>query len=317
MAESKSYASFKTRIQEIFDFAILITISVPELKKNIKLYESKKINRLSDPDYFEPSVRYSITDETILRLQENSVEQKDIDSVRSVLNNEYNNKEFKDRIIELVGEDFYNKNRNILKRQSTSYINDLKTCATDYKQKLATYLYFSTFSYFEAYIIDICKEISSSFEKVDYKKYIEDNPVDSDTTKSERNKLGKKFDKGKMDRYLKYSKTLKAKGYLQPSQLMFATLIDYLNTNIEDLKANQIPDFLMKVFLFQMTENDKKTYANIRTNRNSIGHGASNFTPYLSDVINANKFFKKLSKEIDSHILFHFDTILNYLPTAV
>ena len=65
MRQSGSYLSFKKRIQEIFDFAVLVTASVPVTKLNLKLYKDGKINRLPDPDFFEPSVVYEITEHTL------------------------------------------------------------------------------------------------------------------------------------------------------------------------------------------------------------------------------------------------------------
>lgn len=74
MKQSKSYKSFKERTQEIFNFAVLITLSIPVLKHNLKLFRKGKISRLSDPDYFEPSVMYEIKSETIDLLSQEGID---------------------------------------------------------------------------------------------------------------------------------------------------------------------------------------------------------------------------------------------------
>ena len=43
MKQSKAHKDFKERTQEIFNFAVLVTLSVPVLKQNIKLFNDKKI----------------------------------------------------------------------------------------------------------------------------------------------------------------------------------------------------------------------------------------------------------------------------------
>lgn len=311
MKQSKAYKDFKERTHEIFNFAVLVTLSVPVLKQNIKLFNDKKIKRLPDPDYFEPSVVYEIRQDTIDTLTEKGIEKDKIEKLKSLLNIPINSSEFKDKVIDSIGEDDYKANRNEIKRQSKTYADNLTNCATNYQSKLATYLYFSTFSYFEAFVMDIAVEMTKSIQMLDREKYVNAFQQNNDTI-SDMLKLDKEFDPRKMDRYKKFSTKLKAQGYVDPKNLIFSSLLDIYNNKIENLKANEIPAFLDKTLLFKMTKEESDMFHSIRDNRNTIGHGAKHFNPNLNDVINANKFFKSLSDRIDKHVTFYFFNLKNY-----
>lgn len=309
MRQSNSYIYFKNRIQEIFNFAVLITVSVPVLKQNIGKYKANLINKLAEPDYFEPSVVYNITSLTIDELTEKNIDSEKIEKLKILIDIELNSREFKEKVIQCIGEDLYNTHRNIIKKQSLSYVNNIEQCSKGYKGKLATYLYFSTFSYFEAFIIDISKEIISSIEKLDQNKIIT-NPTEEFV--SDKIKLSQKFDPRKKDRYLKYSKKIRQEGYFTPKEILFSSLSEILISKIDNLKSNEIPDFLEKTLLLSLTKEEKETFHSLRTNRNSIGHGKNGFTPTLKNVIDANKFFKLISTKVDQHIVNCFFELENY-----
>lgn len=312
MKQSKAHKDFKERTQEIFNFAVLVTLSVPVLKQNIKLFNEKKIKRVPDPDYFEPSVIYEINQDTIDILIEKGTEKGKIERLKSLLNIPINSSEFKKKVIDAIGESDYKANRNEIKRQSQTYVDNITDCTANYQSKLATYLYFSTFSYFEAFIMDISIELTEGVQKLDKEKYLRDFQQNQDNI-SDMAKLDKEFDPRKIDRYKKYSAKLKAQGYIASKKLIFFSILDIYNGKIEKLKAYEIPIFLEKTLLFKMTKEEVDTFQSIRNNRNSIGHGAKHFNPNLNDVISANKFFKSLSDRIDKHVTFYFFNIKNYL----
>jgi hypothetical protein len=311
MKQSKAFKEFKERTQEIFNFAVLITMSVPTLKQNIKLFNEGTINRLTDPDYFEPSVIYEIKPGTIEDLKAKGLSEEKIEKLTLLLGNPFNTKEFKLKVIDAIGEADYNLHKGTIKRQSKNYIDNITNCTTNYQTKLATYLYFSTFSYFEAFIIDISLEIINGFNKLNKEEYIDTYKPTHDII-SDMIKLDKVFDASKKDRYRKFSKKLRADGYQDPERLVFSSLSEIFNTRMENLKANEIPVFLEKTLVFKMTETEASTFHSIRNNRNSIGHGGRGFSPHLNDVINANKFFKSLSERIDKHVTFYFFNLNNY-----
>ena len=311
MKQTTSYQNFTNRIQEIFNFAVLITISVPVLKQNLKLVKDEIIERLPDSDYFEPSVIYEITDKTITQLKTKLLGETELESIKELLNKPLNNTEFKNKVVEKIGLDNYKIHRNTLKKQSRVYLDNIQNCTANYQTKLATYLYFSTFSYFEAFIGDISNEVIDSLEKIDNSQYSQDFTLNDDNRKVIE-KIDNSFDGRKIDRYKKYSKEIREKGYQLPKNVMFSSTIDLLKSKIENFKANEIPEILDKIFLFKMTENEKNNFHSIRDNRNSIGHGNVGFNPNLTDVVNANKFFKDLSSRIDKHINFYFFKPQNY-----
>lgn len=298
-------------MQEIFNFAVLVSTSVPSLKLNLKLYKEGKINRLPDPDYFEPSVMYEITDDSLKKLQEENIENVHLEKLSEIKGKSYNNKEFKITVIKIIGEDLYKKHRNTLKKQSLQYVSNIEDCATDYKKRLATYLYFSAFSYFEFYIGEICDEIINSQPKIDIDSYLSNHLATHENTQK-RIKLDHNLDSRRIDRYKSISKQLINEGYKKPNEILFNSLISLLKSQSEDLKANNIPDFLEKVFLYKFSKSDSDTFHSIRSNRNSIGHGDHSYAPDLSDVVEMNRFLKKLSSDIDSHIIFHFKELNNF-----
>lgn len=300
LKQSDSYIAFKTRTQEIFNFAVLVTNSVPSLKQNISLIKSGKIKRIPEPDYFQPSTDFEITETTLTDLKTEGLESEKIKSLRTIINTPLNDSKFKNTVIDLIGKDLFSKHRTTIKRQSSLYIDNLNSCTADYQKKLASYLFFSLFSYFESFIGDISNEVLENLEHINVSKYLKDTEA-IDTAKEEKI-LDTKFDPRKKDRYSKFSKELIQKGYKEPEQLIFSSMISMLKSSIESLKANDIPEFLKKSFYFELNKSDNTTYHNLRDNRNSLGHGGTSFSPNLKDVIEANKFFKRISKEIDSQI---------------
>src|SRR5699024_5114072 len=141
-------------------------------------------------------------------------------------------------------------------------------CTQNYQSKLATYLYFSTFSYFESFIMDISKEITSRLKRLEKEEYFSKFKKEQEIL-SDMAKLDKEFDKRKIDRYKKFSKSLKGKGYKEPKEIIFSSLLDLYDSRIENLKANEIPIFLEKTFLFTMSEQEVENFHTIRANRNS------------------------------------------------
>lgn len=311
MKQSEAYKEFKQRTQEIFNFAVLVTISVPVLKMNIKLFNDGKIKRLPDPDYFEPSVVYEISASTLTELEKKGLSKDKIERLSLLKEIPLNSSEFKEKVIQAIGETDYKANRNTIKRQSRNYSENISNCTSNYQSKLATYLYFSTFSYFEAFVLELASELTNEYEQIEKETYVENFKVDQNIL-SDMVKLNKNYDPRKLDRYKKFSEKLESQGYLAPERLIFSSLMDIYKQKIDSLKANEIPVFLEKTLLFKMTEDEIKTFHSIRDNRNSIGHGAKSFSPNLNDVINANKYFKKLSDRLNKHVTYYFFKLTNF-----
>lgn len=311
MENTSAYLAFKKRTQEIFDFAVLVTLSVPVLKHNINLLKASKISRIQDPDYFEPSVIYHLSPSALQTLEESNIDKSKVEQLRALQGVDLNNKEFKEKVIAIIGDEEYKKHRNVLKKQSPVYIDNIIGCTSNYQSKLATYLYFSTFSYFEAYISDVSSEISRRFDKVDFEQYLNAHHANEELTKL-RVSLNKPFDGRKKDKYTKLSKQLISQCYKTPEELFFSSMINLFEGKMKELKANEIPDFLERYLLYKMPADEISMFGVIRGNRNSIGHGQTAYIPSLKDVIDANKYFKKLASNIDRHLTFHFFSLSNF-----
>ncbi|SHJ98136.1 hypothetical protein SAMN04488028_102366 [Reichenbachiella agariperforans] len=311
MTQSQAYLSFKERTQEIFNFAVLVTTSVPVLKQSLNLFKKGTISRIPEPDFFEPSVIYEITADTIASLSEEQLPVDKIEELKKIVDTPISHSQFKKTVVDVIGEEHYKKHRNTIRRQSLNYINNISDCTTDYQSKLSSYLYFSLFSYFEAFISDLVMEIIDAIERLNTEQYFDNLKVNSDLKKNIKT-LNKDFDPRKIDRYKKFSTQLNSRGYKPPEDLLLSTMLTLLKNKNGDLKANEIPDFLKKTFHFELSEDDNQTFHNLRANRNSIGHGDRNFNPSLKSVIDTNKFLKGLSAKIDEHISLHFKAIKNY-----
>jgi hypothetical protein len=310
LEQSNSYKAFKTRTQEIFNFAVLVTSSVPVLEHNLELFKSGRIRRISEPDYFQPSVIYTINELTLSDLKSNGLDDDKLDALRGMINLPLYNREFKEYIIARIGKEDYNNHRSTLKRQSSDYIDNLKICSTAYQSKLASYLYFSLFSYFEAFIFDLMHEVIEAFDRLDVSNYLEvSRCMDRE---NENRVLNRNYDPRKIDKYKKYSKELLNKGYKEPGILMFSSLIEMMKSNLKNMKANDIPTFLEKIFFFKLSYADNLIFCDLRDKRNSLGHGGISFTPNLRNVIDANKFFKRISRNLDEHITRNYMKLNNF-----
>lgn len=311
MKQTNAYRIFSVKIQEIFNFAVLVTISVPVLKSNLDLIKRGVIKRLPDADYFEPSVIYEITEETLKDLRDKNLDEDALRKLQQLLNTPLNNTEFKSKVIDRIGEANYKQHRNTIKRQSLRYIDNIQNCTSDYQSKLAAYLYFSTFSYFEAFIGELFNEVTSSLPRLDNNSYFQSYTI-NEINQANFKKIDNPFDGKKIDRYKKLSKKMQAQGYQIPENILFSSLTELLISKIDNFRAVEIPDILENIFRFAMTKEEKEMFHNIRDNRNSIGHGNSSYTPSLTHVTNASKFFKELSSKIDKHFRFYFFKPENY-----
>lgn len=312
MKQTDSYKFFKKRIQEIFSFAVLVTASVPNLKETIDLFESWKINRLPDPGYFKPSVLYEITDGSLLKLKETwDISDAHMELLSTIKGKSFSNNDFKRKITSIVWDPTYKKHRTIFKRQTLRYTRNLKEISSGYKKNLSAYLYFSCFAFFESFVIDILKEITKSLSFLETSNYI---PYKGDINWliSDYVVLDTDSDSRKIDRYKKYSESMRLKGYKTPEELLSSRLLESFNKNISDLKSADIPKFLEENLFYKMTEQERQTFHSVRNNRNSIWHGLSTFHPDLEDVVKINKFFKELGKNIDNHVSLYFIRPRNY-----
>ena len=172
-------------------------------------------------------------------------------------------------------------------------------------------LLLSTFSYFEAYVIDAFKEIldfHGGAEQLLGKsaRHIacRDTSI-SDKSSESRRKLREYAKPGHAEKYKKHARILYAEGYPMPSQRLSAYGWQKLSEAVTGLKAKSIPDLLVIALGFPLSQADRGKYQMLRDKRNKIAHGRLTKYP-VKTAVNHGTFFRDLAIKIDRHIVEQF-----------
>lgn len=314
--KSKAFKDYKGRVEQLFNFAAVITAGIPALKHQISLFNKNTIHSIPKPDFFEASVNYKIDDFVLKKLEEKGLEQEFIVRLEVLKGKNLNYQDHQNSIVNIIGLDKYKEYYDVFRHQSSEYVGNLLNSTNGYQSKLASYLYLSSFSFFEGYIFDLTVEVFSvnkfSLDPYEVHKAKLDLIDKNTDAKSYKKKLSGSFDKNRIDRYKKYSNLLDSKGYIKPKEILEVSFFKLVLEKLNSLDANGIPDFLEKIFHFTMEEDIKKEFHSIRNNRNNIAHGDKNFSPDLSMVMKVNNTLKELSKKIDSYVVGNLFPISNY-----
>jgi hypothetical protein len=188
---------------------------------------------------------------------------------------------------------------------------ELRDQADGYKENLATYLFLSSFAFFENYfgaVLDEIFDFNVTIPNDDTLKECLNNNTD---TKSKRALKGH-YDKRHQQRYEKFSNELKSNNYITPEELKKIVAYTNLYKTIKDLKANQIPDFLINHLKIEITEDEKSKFNTYRQLRNEIAHG-DRPSLTLRKVREANSFLRKLASKIDDFLSEHYKKLNNYV----
>lgn len=205
------------------------------------------------------------------------------------------------KITKLPSPDYYTPNTT----------SELRLQASGYKGNLATYLFLSSFAFFENYFGAVLEEIFL-FNSVIPNDTILKNRLDINTNTKAKRVLKKDYDKRHIQRYKKYSNELKNNNYITPQELKTIIAFNNLYKTIKDLKANQIPDFLINYLKIDITEDEKSKFNTYRQLRNDIAHGDKPIIT-LSKVTDSNHFLRSLAAKIDEFLLEHYVTLNNYI----
>lgn len=170
----------------------------------------------------------------------------------------------------------------------------------------------SSFSFFEAYFIDVLKEVvefhggDKLLEKVALKHNLALS--EPDTLKAKR-KL-QEYPTGDRDRYRSGGRKLRNAGYLLPSALLARYGLQKLLLLSEGdyIRAVDIPGLIQDVFQLDLDQSrDIDTFHGYRETRNKIAHGrASSESLHLKRAVEANNFLRNLALRIDQHVVTHF-----------
>lgn len=199
---------------------------------------------------------------------------------------------------------------------SKNLLQGLKRRASIYKQQTASYMLLSLFSYFEAFVVDVIKELFEFHGGVDnfilnYTKRVEFSfDIGSQEFSSKRKLTGNRKTQRK-PQYQEISRKLSRSGYMFPNDLLSGYGIKMLHKKLGDLKSKEIPDILMDCFHINFSEEDVREFHNLRDLRNSIAHGRP---PVLNvkSVTEKNKVLISMAKKIDAHLSENFFIFSDY-----
>lgn len=186
----------------------------------------------------------------------------------------------------------------------------LRQQADGYKNKLASYLFISSFAFFENYFGSVINEVFSNCFAIPDTSELKTNLNNNTNTKAKKILRGS-YDIRHGQRYEKYSKELRANNYIRPDQLISLIAIESLKNTILDLKANQIPDFLINTLKMDVSVADKNSFGTYRQLRNDIAHG-DNPVLTMRKVKEANSFLRKFASKIDVFLMEHYVKIENF-----
>ncbi|MHA7966706.1 HEPN domain-containing protein [Paenibacillus sp. CAU 1782] len=189
-------------------------------------------------------------------------------------------------------------------------IEQIRGQAQNYKPELCKYILLSSFSYFEAFVIDIVRELidfhggSDAFEgraeqqnklaiNNQYEKYLKEKVALYKRVPNHR------------DRQRSSSRTLIAADFVFPSQLFSSFGIKMLIEQLGNLKSVDIPKYMKRVFNLELEEEQVKKYHTIRDLRNQIAHGNS-VELDLKQVNQMNNELRQIALTIDQHLMNHF-----------
>ncbi len=292
---SEAYKTLIQQSEDLFNFILLVCISVPNLEKVVRYIQDEeegfstyqKIKTVENVNSPNEPLKYKLA--------------------KSI---HFPN----DSGIERVSRIFHFK-RNVK--------NDEWGHRAILENSLSKYVLLSSFSFFEAYFQNLISEViqfhggESAIINTLKQKITKFNPTDSKLVK-----LKTPFDKGKINKFEKYHREIEQNGFVFPSEIFALQGIKRLSTFTKDssnFKASKIPDILNDLLfdvekIWDVKEENPKSIRQkldeIRDWRNDIAHGNQEKTTSsefrLDKILRYNNFLKKLSNEIDTHFLEHF-----------
>ena len=194
----------------------------------------------------------------------------------------------------------------------------LRRRASGYKEQLTSYMLLSLFSYFEAYVIDIIKELMEfhgGHEKFLHddinrrKKHIETE--DTNIYNLKRKLTGKRKPQKKND-YILTSSKLISLGYTFPSDLFSSYGIKMLTHKLGSMTSKEIPEVLESCFHMKISEHDLQQYHGLREIRNQIAHGRA-VSLSIDDVTKRNEVLTKIALQINKHFSTNYFIFNDYV----
>lgn len=186
----------------------------------------------------------------------------------------------------------------------------LREWAAGYRLRVAASATLTLFSYFEAFVPAIIREMidfhggPAEFQRraeAYDRRFMSD---DADVEKLRRWIRGP-VERGKEMRNIKFTKELAKIGYRFPTELFSGYGARVLIQKLGNLRAADIPDLLREGLHMEIDDDAVAKFHDVRNLRNRIAHGdAVNLT--FRDVARKNDILKKLSYDLDRHLNLHF-----------
>lgn len=178
-----------------------------------------------------------------------------------------------------------------------------------YKEVLSRHIFISSFSYFEAYFVDVLKEIIAfhGAECLLSKHNLSRNKalIGDDAQRSVR-KLREYRTPSNLGAYASHGRKLAASGFVFPSSVLARHGLQQLIQLIESdkIRSVEIPGLIESVLQLPLDQDlEVKKFHAFRSMRNSIAHGRpKKGSLHLQKAIEANDFLRNLALKIDAHI---------------
>jgi len=185
----------------------------------------------------------------------------------------------------------------------------VRSHAKEYKEVLSRYIFLSSFSYFEAYFVDLLKEIIEFHgrDRLLLKHDIQrNNDLSTPTLDRARRKLREYRTKKNRGAYESYGTQLASAGFVFPSSVLARRGLQQLFELVDSdyIKANDVPDLIQSVLQLPLDPGiERAKFHAYREMRNKIAHGRPDAASlHLGKAIEANNFLRNLALKIDKHV---------------
>ena len=206
----------------------------------------------------------------------------------------------------------YSLPKNDLFAHDASSPEQIRKLAEDYKSRLTSYLWLSSFSFFEAFISGAIQEVidfhggeTEFIGSVEKRTREAIGKRHSPAIIKSRSRLSGEFAKFKTGRYKDHTAVLQRGGYTFPSDLLASFGVRMLVSKAGELKAAEIPALLAEGLHFPFTEEMLTRYDAYRKIRNDIAHGKHTHHS-LKEAFDLKKNLGELASQVDEHLIANF-----------
>jgi|GEM_PF-2421380 len=192
-----------------------------------------------------------------------------------------------------------------------------KRSINSYKRTLGANLLLSVFSYFETYFFTAIDELIEFHGGEDAliamaTSQVMNKPIASGNDEKNLKYLRTPFKNRKTDRYMKYSKALRGKDVIWPTQRLVLYGVRQLLENRKRWKSVKIPVLTRDLLTLDVDDGTESKFHNLRGERNKIAHGKT-LSYDLKKAIDACMFFRQFARTVDEHICKNFLVMEKYI----